>query len=71
MYIGASEPAIWQREGGRAGVRERVLISGESTRSEAGRDMEREYVLPRETPAPKNSKFKIGGGSEVATECND
>ena len=49
MYVGNSEPAIWQREGGRAGVRERVLISGEPTRSEAGRDMERKYVLPRET----------------------
>ena len=49
MYVANSEPAIWQREGGRAGVRERVLISGESTRSEAGRYMEREYVLPRET----------------------
>jgi len=48
MYVANSEPAIWQREGGRAGVRERVLISGEATRSEAGRDMERKYVLPRE-----------------------
>ena len=48
MYVANSEPAIWQWEGGRAGVRERVLISGEATRSEAGRYMERKYVLPRE-----------------------
>jgi hypothetical protein len=48
MYVANSEPAIWQWEGGRAGVRERVLISGEPTRSEAGRYMERKYVLPRE-----------------------
>ncbi len=48
MYVANSEPAIWQRGGGRAGVRERVLISGEPKRSEVGRDMERECVLPRE-----------------------
>ena len=48
MYVANSEPAIWQRGGGRAGVIERVLISGEPTRSEAGRYMERKYVLPGE-----------------------
>jgi len=48
MYVANSKPAIWQWEGGRAGVRERVLISGGPTRSEAGRYMERKYVLPRE-----------------------
>ncbi len=45
MYVANSEPAIWQRGGGRAGVRERVVISGEPKRSEAGRHMEREYVV--------------------------
>ena len=37
-----------QRGGGRAGVGERDLISGEPNRSEVGRDMGRWCVLPRE-----------------------
>jgi len=48
MYVANSEPAIWQRGGGRAGVCEQDLISGEPNRSEAGRDMGRWCVLPRE-----------------------
>ena len=48
MYVANSEPAKWQRGGGRAGVSERVLISGEPNRSEAGRDMGRQCVLPGE-----------------------
>ena len=47
MYVANSEPTIWQREGGRAGVGERGLISGEPNRSEVGRDMGRWCVLPR------------------------
>jgi hypothetical protein len=39
---------IWQRGGGRAGMGERGLISGEPNRSEAGRDMGRCCVLPGE-----------------------
>ena len=41
MYVVDNEPAIWQRGGGRAGVEERDLISGEPNRSEAGRYMGR------------------------------
>ena len=41
MYVVDNEPAIWQRGGGRAGVNERGLISGEPNRSEAGRYMGR------------------------------
>ena len=48
MYVANSEPAIWQQEGGRTGVRERVLLSGEPTRSGAGQYMERKYILPSE-----------------------
>jgi len=48
MYVANSEPTIWQRGGGRAGVIERGLISGEPNRSEVGRDMGRMCVLPRE-----------------------
>jgi len=33
MYVANSEPAIWQRGGGRAGVCERDLISDEPNRS--------------------------------------
>jgi hypothetical protein len=46
MYVANSEPTIWQRGGGGAGVRERGLISGGPNRSEVGRDMGRWYVLP-------------------------
>ena len=35
------EPTIWQRGGGRAGMIERGLKSGEPNRSEVGRDMGR------------------------------
>ena len=48
MYVANSEPAIWQRGGGRACVRVQGLISGEPNRSEAGRYMGRWCVLPRE-----------------------
>ncbi len=48
MYVANSEPTIWQRGGGRAGVREQGLISGGPNRSEVGRDMGRWCVLPGE-----------------------
>jgi len=50
MYVADSEPAKWQWGGGQAGVRERVLISGEPNRSEAGRDMGRRCDLTRGSP---------------------
>jgi hypothetical protein len=50
MYVANSEPTIWQRGEGRAGVRERGLISGGPNRSEVGRDMGRRCVLLREAP---------------------
>jgi hypothetical protein len=50
MYVADSEPAKWQRGGGRAGVAERVQISGEPNRSEAGRDMGRRCDLTRGSP---------------------
>jgi len=36
MYVANSEPTIWQRGGGPAGVGERDLISGEPNRSWTG-----------------------------------
>jgi hypothetical protein len=48
VYVANSEPTIWQRGGGRAGVCERGLISGEPNRSEVERHMGRWCVLPRE-----------------------
>ena len=48
MYVVNSEPAKWQRGGGRASLTKRVLISGEPNRSGAGRDMGRQCVLPGE-----------------------
>ncbi|MBW2035567.1 MAG: hypothetical protein JRI94_18680 [Deltaproteobacteria bacterium] len=48
VYVANSEPTIWQRGGGRAGVAEQDLISGEPNRSEVGRYMGRRCVLPRE-----------------------
>ena len=48
MYVANSEPAIWRWGEGRAAVTRRDPISGESNRCEAGRDMGRQYVLPRE-----------------------
>ena len=49
MYVADSEPAIWLWGGGRARVGRQDLISGEPIHGEAGRDMERWCVLPRET----------------------
>jgi hypothetical protein len=43
MYVANSEPTIWQRGGGRAGMAERDLISGEPNRigePEAGQGTE-------------------------------
>jgi len=48
VYVANSEPAIWQRGGGRACVGVQDLISGEPNRSEVGRDMGRWCVLPME-----------------------
>jgi len=48
MYVANSEPTIWHRGGGRAGVTEQDLISGELNRCEVGRHMGRWCVLPRE-----------------------
>ena len=48
MYVANSEPAKWQRGGGRASLTKRVLIFGEPNRSGAGRDMGRQCVLPGE-----------------------
>ena len=47
MYVANSEPAKWLRGGGRAGLPERVLISGEPNRGEVGRDMGRQCDLTR------------------------
>jgi len=48
MYVANSEPTIWQWGGGRAGVAEQDLISGEPNRCEVGWHMGRWCVLPRE-----------------------
>jgi hypothetical protein len=48
MYVANSEPAIWRWGRGRAVVTRRGLISGIRNRCEAGRDMGRWCVLPRE-----------------------
>lgn len=48
MYVANSEPAIWRRGEDQAVVTRRDLISGKSNRCEAGRDMGRWSVLPRE-----------------------
>ena len=50
MYVANSEPTIWQRGGGRAGVGERGLISGEPNRSEVGRDMGEVVRLTQGSP---------------------
>ena len=50
MYVANSEPTKWQRGGGRAGVPERVLISGGPNRGEVGRDMGRRCDLTRGSP---------------------
>ena len=48
MYVAHSEPARWCWGGGRADVTRRGLISDAPNRHEAGRDMGRWCVLPRE-----------------------
>lgn len=48
VYVTNSKPAIWVCGGGRADVAERVPISDEPKRTEAGRDTRRWRVLPRE-----------------------
>jgi hypothetical protein len=48
MYVANSEPAIWRWGEGQAVVARQDLISGVSNRCEAGRDMGRWCVLPRE-----------------------
>jgi hypothetical protein len=79
MYVANSEPAKWQRGGGRAGVRERVLISGGPNRSEAGRHMGRRCDLTRGSPPvlaprvsgrshktdPKREKPQLGKGQRM------
>jgi len=50
MYVANSEPTKWLRGGGRAGVPERVLISGEPNRGEVGRDMGRRCGLTWGSP---------------------
>jgi len=50
MYVANSEPTIWLRGGGRAGVPEQALISGEPNRGEVGRDMGRRCDLTRGSP---------------------
>jgi hypothetical protein len=80
MYVANSEPAKWQRGGGRTGVPERVLISGEPNRSEAGRDMGRQCDLTRGSPPvlalivsrkghktePRGEKPQLGKGQRAA-----
>ena len=50
MYVANSEPTIWLRGGGRAGVPEQALISGEPNRGEVGRDMGRRCDLTLGSP---------------------
>jgi hypothetical protein len=50
VYVANSEPAIWRRGAGRAVVAERVLISGEATLCEAGRDTVRLLRLTQGSP---------------------
>jgi len=80
MYVANSEPAKWQRGGGRAGVPERVLISGEPNRSEVGRDMGRQRDLTRGSPPvlasivfrrghqtdPRGERPQLGKGQRAA-----
>ena len=56
MYVANSEPTIWQRGGGRAGVGERDLISGELNRSEVGRAMGRVVRLTQGSPPDLTSR---------------
>jgi hypothetical protein len=78
MYVANSEPAKWLRGGGRAGLPERVLISGEPNRGGVGRDMGRQCDLTRGSPpvlapivsrrgyktGPRGEETLIGKGAE-------
>ena len=66
MYVANSEPAKWQRGGGRAGLTKRALISGEPNRSGAGRDMGRQCVLPGEDLLLCSSQLWAGVENQVA-----
>jgi len=66
MYVANSEPAKWQRGGGRASLTKRVLISGEPNRSEAGRDMGRQCVLPGEDLLFCSSQLLAGVENRIA-----
>jgi hypothetical protein len=56
MYVANSEPTIWPRGGGRAGVAERDLISGEPNRGEVGRDMGEVVRLTQGSPPDLTSE---------------
>ena len=66
MYVANSEPAKWQRGGGRAGLTKRALISGEPNRSGAGRDMGRQCVLPGEDLLLCSSQLRAGVENRIA-----
>jgi len=70
MYVANSEPTKWLRGGGRAGVPERVLISGEPNRGEVGRDMGRRCDLTRGNP-PVLAPSVSGGAIKPAREGRD
>ncbi len=70
MYVANSEPTKWLRGGGRAGVRERVLISGEPNRGEVGRDMGRRGDLTRGSP-PVLAPMVSGGVIKRTREGRD
>ena len=66
MYVANSEPAKWQRGGGRASLTKRVLISGEPNRSGAGRDMGRQCVLPGEDLLLCSGRLRAGVENRMA-----
>mgnify|MGYP007134648104 FL=1 len=66
MYVANSEPAKWQRGGGRASLTKRVLISGEANRCGAGRDMGRQCVLPGEDLLLCSSQLLTGVENRIA-----
>jgi hypothetical protein len=70
MYVANSEPTGWLWGGGRAGVPERVLISGEPNRGEVGRDMGRRCDLTRGNP-PVLSPIVSGGGIKLSRVGRD
>jgi len=70
MYVANSEPTEWLRGGGRAGVRERVLITGEPKRGEVGRDVGRRCDLTRGNPPDLTPKF-LGGVIKRTREGRD